>query len=650
MVNWNPKPALKAVFWPWRAWAADLRSALWVLLLGLAALAPGVASAAADGARTLDITVLPGNSLALTDWVDVLVDPDGRLSLDEVSSKAYNERFAPRPQRGDAQGFSYTRDTVWLRLVVRNTSVQEVDRVLHIAYALLAEVDFFQVAPDGTRRIVQVGYTRPQAAQPYRSRFIVLPFAVPPKSEQTLYLRVASPNSMNIPARLWEAPAFFEYENRSYGLQGLYFGMMIGLAVYNLMLFFALRDTSYLLYVLFGVSVGLAMAGFTGLGFEYLWPDNAFLQMAGINMAGTVGALAILLFARRVLSTARLVPRFDQAISVLLVVNALCLVALPFAFRQMAPVFVVLNMTTSLFLLVTGLVCAFKRERSALYFVVAFGVILVAIALGHLRNLGLLPTTTLTSDGTQIGSALEMILLSFALADRYNVLRRRSAEALDQAMRAQGELVRTLQASEQTLEARVQERTAELQDLNRRLEAISATDGLTGIANRRHFDVTLASEWARARRTGAPLALGLVDVDRFKAYNDHYGHQAGDDVLRRVAQSLRESFPRRGDLVARYGGEEFVFLVPGTDSAQAQRLAERAREAVERLGLVHTASELAQITVSVGVAACVVDAGTTPQTLIEAADRALYRAKSGGRNRVVLAEPFIAPDTETPNA
>lgn len=599
-------------------------------------------------AGTVDITALERSSVGLTQHVDVLIDPKGELGIDEITTPAVAARFAPRPQRGDAQGFSYTRDVVWLRVVVRNTSGEPVARVLHIAYALLAELDFYQIAPDGSRKITMVGYTRPREAMPHESRFIVLPFEVPAKSEHTLYLRAASPNSLNIPARIWDQDTFHVHEHGSYALQALYFGAMFGLAVYNLMLFVALRDANYLLYVVFNLSVGLAMAGFTGMGFEYLWPQWPFWQMVGINMCGSVAAIAMLYFTRRVLGTARLVPGLDRTFSIFVALNVICLVALPVAFRQVAPVFVILNMSTSVLLLITGLACALKRERSAYYFVVAFGVILVAVAFAHLRNLGILPTNVFTSDGTQIGSAIEMVLLSFALADRYNVLRRQNAEANERALQVQSELVRTLQASEHMLETRVQERTAELQALNQKLEAISATDGLTGVANRRHFDATLTNEWARARRVGHSLVVGLVDVDWFKPYNDHYGHPAGDEVLRQVAQALAACFPRTGDLVARYGGEEFVFLIPAANLNEGRLLAERARAAVAALAIVHKKSPLGFLSASIGVAVGAPSPQARPEALLDEADRALYRAKHAGRNRVELAAPFPSDQDKEP--
>ncbi|MBK1649420.1 diguanylate cyclase response regulator [Rhabdochromatium marinum] len=165
------------------------------------------------------------------------------------------------------------------------------------------------------------------------------------------------------------------------------------------------------------------------------------------------------------------------------------------------------------------------------------------------------------------------------------------------------------------------------------LENLAMIDGLTYIPNRRRFDQLLSQEWDRACREGHALTLAMIDVDHFKAYNDHYGHGAGDDCLRQVATALNDSLRRPGDFVARYGGEEFAMLLPNTDDPGACTTAERARQAVFDKHLPHAHSSVTdRVTVSIGVAS------TAPRTphaeiLLKAADEALYAAKHGGRNR-----------------
>lgn len=178
-------------------------------------------------------------------------------------------------------------------------------------------------------------------------------------------------------------------------------------------------------------------------------------------------------------------------------------------------------------------------------------------------------------------------------------------------------------------------REDELSQANAKLEQLTRIDGLTGVSNRRHFDEILEREAARAQRQARPLAVAMIDIDHFKLYNDSYGHQEGDDCLKQVAVALKNALRRPGDHVARYGGEEFVAVMPETDLAGATVVAEELRQAVEQLAIPHKSSPVAPVvTISVGVASCLPTKGLPSARIVEAADSALYRSKSAGRNRV----------------
>lgn len=193
------------------------------------------------------------------------------------------------------------------------------------------------------------------------------------------------------------------------------------------------------------------------------------------------------------------------------------------------------------------------------------------------------------------------------------------------ALRQRDEANRALRLSQQ-----------QLQETNLVLQQLMQSDGLTGLSNRRHFDEYLETEWRRAQREQTELSLLLIDVDYFKGYNDHYGHVAGDEVLRQIAKALRETCSRASDLVARYGGEEFVVVLPNTSAGNARLLAEKARRTVEGLDIPHKKpAEGAHVTISIGVATHKVLVGSNePIGLVTQADEMLYKAKAAGRNRV----------------
>jgi diguanylate cyclase (GGDEF)-like protein len=185
----------------------------------------------------------------------------------------------------------------------------------------------------------------------------------------------------------------------------------------------------------------------------------------------------------------------------------------------------------------------------------------------------------------------------------------------------------------------VQARVRTHVELKRRgdiLENLSMRDGLTGIANRRRFDATLARAWRQSLRGATPLSLIMADIDHFKAYNDTYGHLAGDECLRAVALTLAGTLKRPGDLAARYGGEEFAMVLEDTTMVGARHLAESMRQAVQALGLEHRGSKASNlVTVTLGAATTVPKPEQDPEALLALADHKLYEAKLAGRNRVL---------------
>jgi diguanylate cyclase (GGDEF)-like protein len=288
-------------------------------------------------------------------------------------------------------------------------------------------------------------------------------------------------------------------------------------------------------------------------------------------------------------------------------------------------------------MLAAGILCLQRGYRAARFFLIAWSMLLLGLVMHSLRIVGLAPTNLLTVHAIQIGSALEMLLLSFALADRINTLKRETEAAQALALEA-------AHRSERDLEAKVDKRVSELGALNRALEAevterrkaqalltqIAHHDPLTGLPNRLllrdRFNVTAAS----ARRTDKGLALLLLDLDGFKQVNDTFGHDVGDRLLIAIGEALRNCV-RESDTVARLGGDEFVVLLTNLgDPAQEATLV--AQKILERLGApVLAGDRYLVVTASIGVALYPAD-GSDLETVLKGADRAMYQAKqSGGR-------------------
>ncbi|ELS03400.1 diguanylate cyclase (GGDEF) domain-containing protein [Xenococcus sp. PCC 7305] len=202
------------------------------------------------------------------------------------------------------------------------------------------------------------------------------------------------------------------------------------------------------------------------------------------------------------------------------------------------------------------------------------------------------------------------------------------------------ERTRELEIKNRQLELEIKERKIaerSLQELNQKLERLVNVDGLTGVANRRHFDDYLDREWRRLKREQKPLSLILCDVDHFKLYNDSYGHLQGDDCLRQVAQTIAQVIQRPADLVARYGGEEFGIILPNTEIAGTHEVAKKVQQAIRDLKLPHNCSQTSQfVTISMAISCQVPYQAQTIEDLIRTTDQALYSAKAQGRDRIII--------------
>lgn len=584
--------------------------------------------------RRLDIAQLVHDPQSLTTLVGKFEDTSQSLTLEALRSPEMVERFQYDVVDSAAFALGFTRSAYWFRLHLANTSDQALKRLLVVDNPRISFVDVYVTDEQGRSRTWSTGADRPALSKAYANRNFVFPLELPAHTEQVIHVRVQSSIGLLVPLQLWSVDAFQAYERDDYMARSAYVGIAIAMILFNLMLFIALRDRIYLLYVTFVLCTVCALTVKNGMAPGWLLFGLPLNGNVTYYSSASFALCALMLFMRQMLQTRHTLPWADRLLLAMIALYLITPVIYDLALPQVARMAILFNLLTALAIFAIALACALKRQRSAYFFLGAFGLLILGGATTTLRAMGVLPTNVFTVDGLQLGSSLEMLLLAFALADRINVMRQEKMRTQAQLLQTQAQLVETLQRSERELEQRVQERTQELQQLNQRLENLSVTDALTNIGNRRQFDAELTRQWRQAQRNATPLALAIMDVDWFKAYNDLYGHPAGDACLRQIAQTLVATLARSTDFVARYGGEEFVFLAPGTELAGALQRAEKLIAAMATLNLAHSGSPYARVTLSIGVAAMQATAGGDPQQLLQRADAALYRAKQGGRNRV----------------
>ncbi|MFN3376676.1 MAG: diguanylate cyclase [Burkholderiaceae bacterium] len=597
----------------------------WLLwLAGLLFCALGWAQPAAVSLSGLaDPALLDTHSL-------VLEDRDKRLTPDEVLTQAH----LPWRAAGGVVNFNFSASVYWLRLRLHNDGPTSVTRLLETGSALQDIVDYHLVRQGRIVQTVQTGDRRPFDQRPLPYRYPVFPITLAAGETVEVLLRLDTHDGLfeALPLRLRTPAGFLHHSQIESVAFGAYYGAVVALLLYNLLLSVLTRDRLFVFYVLYLTSYVLWNLCFTGLGLQYLWPAMPDLGHLLISTTVPLIALTLTLFSMHYLQTAARVPRVHR---VLRWMALLAVLHLPLAWLDWyAALFLtVLPLLAVLLPLLMGAAFAIARQgyRPALFYLVAWAPLAVGAGLTLAKIVGWIEASPLVEYSLNIGSALEFTLLALAMADALNRLKAEKLQAEQQALQVQ----RALAAD---LEAKVRERTQALELANAQLQQVAITDALTGVYNRRSFDATLRREYNRCLRQGLPLALCVMDIDHFKPYNDALGHQQGDRALVAVAQALAARVQRSTEYLFRLGGEEFAVLMVDEDRDRALRQVEALRACVPALELPHPASPAGRVTISCGLVW--VERPTAeqdPAALYALADQALYRAKQAGRNRTEVA-------------
>ncbi len=544
--------------------------------------------------------------------------------------------------RQETLNFSFSDSAWWLKLRVENSSGRPVRRLLELAMPLHDYLDGYVVDPQGEIvREWRTGNRRSFDSRPIDHRTFVLPIHVPAGESRQVFLRLDTHDGLYdaTPLFLMDDASFLAKAQRELMAFSLYFGALLALLIYNLLLYLATRERPLLHYVIYLGTFFILMFSSRGFAFQYWWPEMPTFnnQMVPLNIG--LFAVTLAFFSDSYLNLRQHAPRLTR---VLYGLAGLCMVsALPALFGHYAPVFhLMIPGAILLSCLLLG-VAAWRSlcgDMLARIYLVAWSVLLIGIALYFLRVAGVLPYNIVTEYAVQVGSGIEFLLLSLGLAWKINQLKNEKLAA----ERVTLDLQRSLN---ERLEAQVQQRTHELEKANQQLTTLARTDPLTGLLNRRQFQELMEEELQRRRRSGQPLLFAIMDIDDFKLYNDTYGHHAGDEVLVRVSTLMLEHFRRAGDRLFRLGGEEFGLLLDVESLEEGQQVLEQFRGALQGLNIRHETSSYGVVTASFGLVACRgCDAVSDVVSLYRLADQAMYEAKAHHRNRVVTCSHLQASE------
>lgn len=639
----------------------QLRAALTVAVCAIAALCslmPGNSDAqntaavqnTANGTPISTAGLLAHGYLVLGRHTAHLEDHSRALGIEKVSAPEWSTRFAATAQ--ETPNFGYSTAAHWLRFTL-TPGATRADLLLEVGLPSLDSIQLFSpmtVAGQVSYAARSAGDQAPWHTRAIKHRNHLFTLQLEPGPSATYYLRVVSTSVVTVPLTLWTPEAFAAHERQAQLIYGLFYGVLIAMFLFNFALLIALRDSTYLLYTAYVGTLGMTLFTFDGFAFEHLWPNQVWWANQALATLLSASVVCGNLFARHFLSLSIQSPRADRMVQMIIAIAAFCAFCSAtgwwLTYSQVLPAVSLLAIVSAPLSLIVALRGALGGYRPARFFLLAWAVLLVFVVVAALRNFALVPTNFVTLNGLHIGFVFDVLLLSFALGDRINLLRR-------EKLSAQTALLEDAQRHERELEGRVERRTMEIEQANRtllrdaverealvrrlsesetRMRHLAQHDALTGLPNRLSLQERfgLASEFAK--RQEHKVAVLLLDLDRFKELNDARGHAAGDEALIALSTLLRTTV-RGSDTVARLGGDEFVILASDLDTRDSVRpVIEKISDVV---GIpVNAGGGAWTLSVSIGVAFYPDDAGTLDE-LLKLADAAMYADKAERKRRGV---------------
>ncbi|MCG8313959.1 MAG: EAL domain-containing protein, partial [Pseudomonadales bacterium] len=450
--------------------------------------------------------------------IDLAEDPEGTYKIDNFLNGELNYNWIKNNSR--VPNFGYTDSVFWYRVTIHNDTDLQLKRILNIAYPLLDEIEFYYADENNELlKHVITGENLPLESRDLEHRNFIFDLPFPPQSKRTVYLRVATQGSQQLPLELWEEREFLVKDQSLLAVKAIYFGMMGVMILFNSFVYASLRERSYLYYVsfiFFFVSFQAAMSGFTQ---QFVWQNSPLINQLIVLAGVPATALFAALFSREFLGLKERLPLFNRFLGLMVLANAISIVLaffLPYSISTKVSVAFVIP--ESLALLAIGPILWWKGVKEARYYSLAWITLVLGTTLASLNKFGLIPRTLITEHGLIFGSALEALLLSFALTDRFNRER-------EQRYRAQKEMLEEAKARQEVEETLVyQSLHSPITNLPNRVLLIRRLETLIKLNQENEFK----------------FAIVLIHLRRFHEINRTLGHQNADELLIIMGQRLKD--------------------------------------------------------------------------------------------------------------
>ncbi|MCG8316964.1 MAG: EAL domain-containing protein [Pseudomonadales bacterium] len=688
------------------------------LLLVVSAFAHGQGAAYVDSSARATVVLNPSvSSYDLSRRIEFVEDRNHLLGINDFVQR--NSMHFDWQVSYQTPNFGYTRSAYWFRVRLQNLSAVDDTLLIELPYSLLDAIDLYFADGNKVLKRFSTGDSDNFSSRPILHRHFVFPFIETKTNELDLYIRVATNGTLELPLILWRQDAFWEKEQPVLIIKGAYYGIIFIMVIYNLFIYVSVKESSYFYYVCYALSLVLFQLAIDGIAYQFFWPTASGWHGASFIIFTAFTLCFLCLFSNSFLKLQqrnRIASQILLLGSIVMLFAALSSLLLPYSIAIKLVVGLSLPISVSCF--VIGLYMLLQGVTIARYFIVAWSAFLTGIVALALSKIGLLPINFITTNALQIGSALEVVLFSLALADRINSDKREKLtakqDAIDnlrkfkslyenaiegifqctlegdfvsvnpsmakfmgykscddfmrgirgdkhrsfldsnhyhefrRAVLEQGQVLNyeaqghrkdgtpfwcslsAKLASDNLIEGFVVDVT-DRKTSEEQLSFLARHDPLTGLVNRREFEIRLEKALLAARHEFISQGLLYMDLDQFKLVNDTCGHIAGDELLRQITIQLQQHM-RSGDTLARLGGDEFGVLLENCSRVDMNRVAHKLRQVIQDFRFVWD-SKIFTLGVSIGLVP-IDDKSESVKRILSLADAACYAAKDAGRNRV----------------
>ena len=558
-----------------------------------------------DAKETL--VIQNGDALFSDFTISMYEDKNNSLTIEDIQKI---KTFTPHSNKISN---GYSKSTFWMSFKIKNETKEPLEYFLKFTENFFHTLDCYVIAKDGTLKHYKEGPGYFSDSKINILKKPIFPINLRLNETKTIYIKMYSIFPSMISLHLFNNDALHSYILEHDTLYALYFGAIIALILYNLFILFYSRNIAYLYYILYATPFL-----FWQMKLNSFFPFDTFSSAKTFYLHGMFTPFFIafiIFFSREVLDTKKLFPKSDRVILFLGFLYLVVTVSAIFDIHNATYISTKLVPIVLPFLLIMGIRSYFSGNKTALFYIFAQLIFLTTSSLFSMTVNGRLEYTLFTRHGLVIGSFIEMILFSLALAYKIRELEKEKMSIIDKA--------------NAELDYKIKERTKELEESKEELKKLADHDSMTELYNRRSFFNISQELISIAKREKQPLSLVMFDIDKFKQVNDTYGHAVGDKVIVLFASLLKQT--RESDIVARIGGEEFVLLLPNTDLEGAFEIASAIRKQAED----QKVDELFNYTISGGVASINFKDAKDIHQALQDADEKLYKAKESGRNRIV---------------